>query len=125
MGCDIHVFAEIKICDNDDWTYFQNINISRNYQLFSKMVPIIGRGNQTPIATERGVPTNASKLSIFMLQHSGEHTFSYLMLNEIHLLIEWIKQQGISSLCVDLLCFIDYMPGYDFFDKRIIFGFDN
>lgn len=124
MGCDIHVMAEIKIDSNDEWLFFKELRVNRDYELFSKMAPIVGRGTQCAISIA-SLPQDASKLSMYMLHRYADHTYGHLNKNEIIQLIKWIKENYPMNSFRELIDFIEDPFEYDFFDKRIIFGFDS
>lgn len=116
MGCDIHAFLEIKL--GKEWHNYGNIPIGRNYQLFSKMTDIVGRGDQEAIAKQRGLPIDCSKIVKFLLEEEGTHTLSWLSKKELKELAEWHLE------------YYEHQPlpfdDHELFDKcRLVFGFDN
>lgn len=116
MGCDIHAFLEIKL--GKEWHNYGEIRIKRDYQLFSKMVNIIGRGSQEPIAKRRGLPSDCSKVVEFLLNEEAAHTISWLSKEELKELAKWYLEYYEHK-------FIPF-DEYEWFDEcRLVFGFDN
>ena len=83
MGCDIHAYLEVK--KEDKWVYINDIDISRNYDLFARLANVRNYRGIEPISEPRGMPKHMSK-DIF--DHYEEykmdyHSFSYLYLEEM------------------------------------------
>lgn len=125
MGCDIHVMTEVKITKDSPWEFFGEIHMDRWYDLFSKMVDIVGRGNEEAIADQRGIPEDASALTKYLIDDVDFHTHSYLNHHELAMIVEYIGNFDFSA---DYASFIEFSLnyyGYNFFDRRIVFAFDN
>ncbi|MGG6283740.1 hypothetical protein ACQ4M3_19335 [Leptolyngbya sp. AN03gr2] len=86
MGCDIHCFAEIKV--NDQWHYYGELDIVRNYDLFGAMAGV--RHSGTEIFSVRGLPKDLSFVtSLHWKDWEGEgHTPSWINSAEIAELIK-------------------------------------
>lgn len=124
MGCDITACAEIKLRGSDEWIFYKEIDIGRDYELFSKMAGV--RGGQEPISSDKGLPKDISKLSNYLINHYAHHSFSWLSSSELVKLNEWmIKFYDDTGYFKELYCFITNINNLDFTDIRLIFGFDS
>lgn len=125
MGCDIHAFIEVKI--DNEWHNYMPLNIVRDYQLFSRMTNIVGRGNQIAIINEKGLPVDLSKILKIIMNNCDYHTFSYLNYEEIILLHDWIKEKNLFKNHDWIYEFEDLNDYYydEFDDYRLVFAFDN
>jgi hypothetical protein len=113
MGCDIHLFVEVKV--NEKWHCYNHPNVYRCYDLFAKMAGV--RGEETPIATPRGLPSDVTEIVAFASQDYGVdgHSHSYLTSTEIQELEAWAE-----AWCEK------YCPGQTFwFNKQFGFLFGN
>jgi hypothetical protein len=122
MGCDIHAYAEYKI--NDRWEHIKEVNIHRNYELFSRLVDGHPRGNEKGIAPARGLPEDINPMTSYLIEKSAEHTFSYLTGIELKALDDDTDDK--YNFITD--CEYNYNFGYDeiFSDNfRLVFGFDS
>lgn len=97
MGCDIHVHTEVKV--DGVWHHYGAPNTTRNYALFSKMANV--RNDEPgdkdyiePIAEPRGLPDNATALTLFDNKrwNSDGHSHSWLNAGEIAALVLWLEQ---------------------------------
>lgn len=96
MGCDIHLFVEVKV--EDKWGAYNHPYIKNDYRLFSKMAGVRQctdeRGiNIEPISKPRGVPDNVSfvtKLAIAKCGTDG-HSHSWLSSKEALEVQEWYE----------------------------------
>jgi len=128
MGCDIHASLEVKI--GDKWHHFSTVHIRRNYDLFSRMCPIDGRGECHPIADERPFPSDLSMVGKMLMDNEDYHTFSYLDEHELDQLINWCNAQDGNWLIIESLvyCIEDaiWLKESHFISSyRLIFAFDN
>ena len=87
MGCDIHAYFEIKV--NGKWLLYDQPNIERNYQLFSKMAGV--RGDEDPLSVPKGFPTDASEVVTLEYNWWGTdgHTHSWFNADEISKIIKY------------------------------------
>jgi len=95
MGCDIHSHIEVKI--KGKWHYYDEVNISRNYRLFSRMADIRNEENIIPLSTPKGLPkdiTFMTKLKSDYWDTDG-HSHSWLSSKELFYLEEWIERNKI------------------------------
>lgn len=58
MGCDIHVFVEVK--KDDKWLLMDHPHVYRNYQLFGRIAGVRDTDIE-PIVSPRGLPENLSE----------------------------------------------------------------
>jgi hypothetical protein len=96
MGCDIHLFTEIKIAGQ--WHTYSQPCIARCYQLFEKMAGV--RGNvENAIASPRGLPANVSAVVKWAANRwaSDGHSHSWLNAKEIAELIDWYDRNSQRS----------------------------
>jgi hypothetical protein len=123
MGCDIHLFAEIKL--NGKWNYFKEIDVGRDYELFARMANFGRCIDIKPLVPNKGKPDDLAELTIEMLD-TADHSFSWFDCLEITKICEefpnvpfgdfiWSKWGGSLS----------DMKSYNFTDVRWVFGFDN
>jgi hypothetical protein len=131
VGCDIHAFVEFK--SGDEWHFYTEIDISRDYDLFEKMAGV--RGNSVnAIAEPKGLPLDISKTTYLHTVSWGMdgHSFSYLNFDELTIIEKQFK-----ILDADHKHFhrSDFFFGNDFLvkedwpefvsDLRLVFWFDN
>ena len=97
MGCDIHAHIEVKI--KGDWYYYDELDISRNYDLFSKMANVRNREEQpiTPISELKGLPNDLTFMTKFKsdIWDMDGHSHSWLSSREVFELEEWIEKNVI------------------------------
>lgn len=125
MGCDIHCFAEYKI--KGKWHFAREVEIDRNYELFGRMAEC-GRSIDTvPIKPNAGIPEDADFMTRYMMEHSADHSFSFLTSEEVIQLHaefpEFRERQDSHSVWFSWRRQPDSMYKID--DWRWIFGFDN
>lgn len=89
MGCDIHLFTEVKI--RGEWLFYGQIHMPRNYELFSLMAGI--RGNRQPIVSPKGIPSDLSCITRihYMDYKSDLHHASWFNQEEIEKLMKYIR----------------------------------
>jgi hypothetical protein len=92
MGCDIHLFTEVKI--NSKWYCHAVCEVQRDYDLFYKMAGVRGRDNDTvPISLPKGLPDDISDVTKAYADYwDGDgHSYSWLNSNEILELEKWVE----------------------------------
>jgi hypothetical protein len=139
MGCDIHLYIEVKT--ENGWELYAHPNIKRNYSLFAKLANVRNENKHIiPIDNPRGLPKDISYLVKKEYEYMGSdvHSTSFISMNEIEELQKWInttKLFGDSYLDNDLEhsilhtylkgnCFYSKLPDW-IFDVRFVFWFDN
>lgn len=85
MGCDIHTFVERKV--GDAYEYIDGIEPFdwRDYGMYGFLAGVRNYSDITPIAEQRGVPSDASKevkAQVFNWSSDG-HSHSWLSLKEL------------------------------------------
>jgi len=89
MGCDIHLHAEVKV--ENEWHHYAEIDVRRNYNLFSLMAGVRGfyEGSPTPIHEPRGLPSDMSVVTNISYKECDmdAHSASYLRSDEIGFLM--------------------------------------
>lgn len=133
MGTDINIMLQKK--EKGKWVDKGELELGRNYQLFSVLAGV--RGSSKPIAYPRGLPDDFvveteiegkgyERENMHNGFWMGEHSFSYLGLDEI-LKYNWAKTQFDN----DSWLFIpDELRDAVFYSRnpknwRICFGFDS
>lgn len=100
MGCDIHLFTEKKV--NGKWAdQNTDLEVDRNYDLFSILADVRNYNNIVPISEPKGIPADADepfKKESDRMDDDG-HSHSYLTLQE---LLDYLpnvsdKQSGMIS----------------------------
>ena len=88
MGCDIHIYAEVKI--GGVWRHYGEVECDRDYELFEKIAGVRGDVSDA-IAEPRGVPDDASFMTRVHEKRRGEdaHTKTWLKASEIATVAEW------------------------------------
>ncbi len=94
MGCDIHLFTEVKI--DGVWHCYNSPNIDRWYGLFAKMAGVRGDGSITQIVEPKGIPDNLGVVVALSFKewHGDAHTPSWFNVNEIKELEDWLKSEN-------------------------------
>ena len=155
MGCDIHLFAEIR--RNGKWQevdkapsgtvddepirgYGDSFYTGRNYDLFTVLANVRSRGRLEPISSPRGAPEDVSKTSAKVIDdwNGDGHSHSYFTLNELMTYAygeSWIANRTknrfdeisheFGTTTLDKLCEFLVEPGISPDDIRIVFFFDN
>ncbi len=90
MGCDIHLFTEIKV--GGKWITHSVCHVPRNYELFGKMAGV--RSDAKPIAAPKGMPEDAGELTRMYAKYwEGDgHNHSWFSGAEIAELEEWAQE---------------------------------
>jgi hypothetical protein len=91
MGCDVHCFAEVKY--KGRWQFAGEVYMERHYDIFSKMANVRNEEDSgiEPISLPRGVPQDASDLTKVIMDDVDYHSHSYLSLEEMKALDEWVE----------------------------------
>ncbi len=137
MGCDIHLYQEVKV--GGVWWLYSTPRIDRWYALFGKMAGV--RGDGPAIIAPKGIPEDASAITRLCLKDwkLDAHNHSWLDTDEIGELERWIvgqrirEQDDFISVSYDLWGYCNgddwsnYKPesteGIE--DVRFVFWFDN
>jgi hypothetical protein len=92
MGCDIHLHIEVKL--NGKWEHYGAPNVSRWYLLFEKMAGVRGEP-ENAISLPKGLPDDLTTLTRYSSERwDGDgHSHSWLGIEEIMLLEDWLKTQ--------------------------------
>ncbi len=131
MGCDIHVFIEVKIADK--WHFYASPSINRNYDLFALLAGVRNYNKVQPIYEPRGFPTDADMMTVLHRRHYGDdgHTESWVSVEEFQ---QALKEVGNTPSLGYLFGNFwdrtdeDPNPAYAEFgitDARVVFFFDN
>lgn len=94
MGCDIHVYVEVKI--NDKWYLFNQPKIDRYFELFTKMCGIKSTGEIEPISQPRGLPDDISDVVKFDYEvnwKADAHSMSWLSDKEAGEVQRWYRER--------------------------------
>ena len=95
MGCDIHLHVELKV--DGKWHHYDNVKIGRNYDLFGLMAGVRSI-DFSPIVDPKGFPPDASDMVRYQFGYDSYfHTPSWLNEDEIELLKERAKEEGIFN----------------------------
>ena len=138
MGCDIHLYVEVKT--KNGWELYAHPNIRRNYSFFAKLANVQNNGNIKPIANARGLPKDISYLVQKEYEYDGSdaHHASFITIDEIEKLQEWLNdkkpfgdewmandlEHGILRTYLNGNCFYGKLPDW-ISDSRFVFWFDN
>lgn len=135
MGCDIHIYLEALPIGSDKWVCIDisdDCNVSRDYDLFTKMANVRSRGETTPISEPRGLPEDISEevKDYSYDRYHDQHSYSWLSAEEIREVCEWWMQhkgEPISFGLIDgeQLWDIPKKPHSPYIDVRIVFWFDS
>lgn len=90
MGCDIHLFAEVKIAGK--WHVYSHPEIDRNYELFGFMAGVRDH-DITPIAAPRGIPEDAAEVTRLAFKSDDGHTPSWLAGAELEAVCKFYEAQ--------------------------------
>lgn len=155
MGCDIHLFAEVR--RNGKWAQVQHapsgsvdddpiegygdtFYSGRSYDLFTLLADVRTRPHITPISPPRGTPEDVSpSIASIVEQWDGDgHSHSYFTLNELMTYAygeRWLVHRtenriaeispSFGTTTLEKLCEFLVEPGISPDDIRIVFFFDN
>jgi hypothetical protein len=114
MGCDIHIYQEIKI--EEKWHFFKEIEINRDYYLFSIIASVHYECQNS--LKPRGIPLDVSTIARYYCRDDDYiHSQSWLNSKEI---LELIDSE---TLALNRPSDINYPPFAS--DFRWVFCFDN
>lgn len=106
MGCDIHIHIEVKFRGN--WEHYGTPQVSRWYRLFAKMANVRNaephdKDYIKPISDPKGMPDDVTTLTAHDNERgSGDwHSHSWLDLDEIVLLEDWLEEQSKQQREID------------------------
>lgn len=143
MGCDIHAHTEIKI--KGEWHHLSELQISRDYDLFTRMANVRRYSDEIAAISEpRGLPEDLAFLTKFIREDYGidGHSDSWLSAAEVAELGQWMGDEHKKRLpgeywyCEKVLGYI-FGNGWESFtkyreelpagveDARMVFWFDN
>lgn len=135
MGCDIHLFVEMKSKKLGKWLLYSHPEVRRDYDLFAKMANVRNYDNIEPLSDPKGLPDDISESVqlIYDYERPDAHSESYLTLMEINRLqkwhdgrkdvFDWYKQFGFFfGNDFDQTDVLDPPP---IEDVRFVFWFDN
>jgi hypothetical protein len=144
MGCDIHLHVEVKI--EGKWEHYHAPNISRSYKLFEKMAGVRGE-IKNAISSPKGLPDDLNIITRKSAEYwdVDGHSWSWLNLEEISILSDWLHDLGSKEEKGFLNCDLEhsilhcYCEGNSFAgiikypdekpewieDVRFVFWFDN
>lgn len=133
MGCDIHIYAEVKI--GSTWHHYGEVECDRDYELFEKIAGVRGDVSES-IAEPRGVPQDATFMTRVHETREGEdaHTKTWLGADEIAAVAKWDKERAFARrpwkgyLFGNLFeSFREYPSDYppEVEDLRFVIWFDN
>ena len=134
MGCDIHAFVEFK--SGDEWNFYTEIDISRNYDLFEKIAGVRGNIDNAlfPTGCLPGLPLDVSRTTYLHSINWGDdgHTHSCLYFDKLEIIN---KQFKIFDSKREHFHHSDFFFGNSFLikeewpkfvqDLRLVFWFDN
>ena len=142
MGADIHAHMEIKW--DGEWLYYSPVDIGRNYHLFARMADMGRCHDIDPIAENKGIPEDASKMARIHCDRWGRNGHSHSWLNSQEICQLFDEFTVISSPRHKDFDFLDEFPGLYLFgssfkgffkypeeapknleDFRLVFWFDN
>lgn len=89
MGTDIYLHQEVKI--NGAWHHYRHHSVARSYRLFAIMAGVRNRDELEPIAQPKGVPSDATVLTLFDYEtyEDDSHHASWLSSSEIEAVFAW------------------------------------
>lgn len=92
MGCDVHVYVEVKI--NGQWCSYAHPNVDRDYELFGVLAGV--RRDGPPIVEPRGVPDDLGEVARMKYESWGydAHTPSWFGPDEMLKLSVWWVENG-------------------------------
>lgn len=138
MGCDIHLFVEIKM--KDKWEFYRQIHMPRYYDLFAKMADVRNEKKYIPISYPKGIPAALSEITMIHYKRwkSDMHHKSWFNQLEIKQTIDFLQKnhEGDKFILKDIIGFLfgneyQHLHKYkddfpeEIQDVRWIFWFDN
>jgi hypothetical protein len=120
MGCDIHLFLEVRI--DERWEHAGEIDVDRSYELFGLMAGVRSEAYE-PVSWPKGLPDSINPMTTFYMRHA-QHDFSWLDYKEIAELYTRIVAIGNeNSLRYKLRDILN--TNYPSTEIRLVFGFDS
>ena len=100
MGCDIHLFTEVKI--DGVWHTHSIPRINRWYALFGEMAGV-RCDNVEPIVQPKGLPDDMGTVTARYNEYCGSdgHTHSWFNKEEIQKLEAWLEENDKKSISVE------------------------
>lgn len=92
MGCDIHLYTEVKV--QGQWYCYGHPNVPRNYSLFALMADVRNEnGELHPISKPKGLPIDMSIVTAAADEYCPDgHSHSWLSAQELVKLEDaWLK----------------------------------
>jgi hypothetical protein len=123
MGCDIHMQLEAKV--DGRWEHVGELEVWRDYELFSCLAECGRNIDQRPIVENRGVPDDANPYTKLELINPDIHSTSWLTEAEF-----WQAYGLASSLNEQIQASRElHKEALGIFDSKLevryVFGFDN
>lgn len=120
MGCDIHCYIEKR--EFDDWVFFGELSLSRNYNIFCKLAGVrcYEDDGKEPLAANRGLPKDASGWVTGESTDPDWHSHSWCTPDEWDQAIEKLDDPDYVAVSV-LLRNLEKTTG----NARVVFWFDN
>lgn len=83
MGCDIHLYTEVKV--EGQWYCYGHPNVPRNYVLFALMADVRNEGGRYhPVSKPKGLPSDCSVVvQRAAAGYQGGHSHSWLSAQEL------------------------------------------
>lgn len=125
MGCDIHFFIEKKN-ERGKWDFVGEVDIDRNYALFTILAGVRSRHNGflTPISQPKGLPEDLSDGCRSAI-YEEDHSDSYLTTKEL-CSYDWDSHDGAFRYFFDDVVADMVIKSRGELDSvRAVFNFDN
>lgn len=132
MGCDIHLFQEVKV--GGRWVFYNHPDVERDYDLFAIMGNVRNAGALPSLSDRRGLPPDATETTKLYDKYWGEdgHSHIYLSREEVFKVEEFYRDYVGGHLTLEgrfgYLFGNEWTTkphGIDLEDFRWIFWFDN
>ncbi len=135
MGCDIHFHIEVKL--EGEWRHYSHIWLPSNYSIFAKLAGVRNYDEVTPVSEPKGLPVDATYMTIFDSKRDNYHDFSWLNMDEIDEFEAWWAGRYDNKWieCELYHCYLfgntftgwrKYKDNYNKIeDVRFVFWFDN
>ena len=85
MGCDIRFIIERKECDNGTWEFAEEVEIERDYDLFTALAGVRAcPGSEIKVISQpKGIPSDTSDFVRYLMDSVDSHSHSWLSLKEL------------------------------------------
>jgi hypothetical protein len=123
MGCDIHAHIEYERWEGEYIGWGFDIDINRNYTLFSVLANVRNGGEIGPISEPRGLPKDISMevMEYYNEERHDAHSCSWLNLNDLVEANKRINKLGLVNNDLDIIIsIIEKLQ-----NGRLVFWFDN